>query len=369
MAAVISDWYAVLGIEPDAAQDDVARAYHRRVKATHPDQGGDPDQFQQVRRAWEILGDPDTRARYDTIRTINPDRTTCTASTSDPDIPSSPGGTAASMPNDSAGWTETTSEDAIDWTRIPWAAELAGIPFDDPRVKLRATVWPRVIRWIALAVLCLWWWPGMVWTRHAGESVWSTPGRLAMGGGLATVFPLLAIVLTLLALSNRVIRATMVMSIWIALSVAVYLPEQPGWAAVMVCWFLVWVVLGWGRRITRHWTLWPRRRITAANVWGTEDLSPDVDLVADALARAIPAARVIWHPRGADAAVIVDRKIAYLGLRQPPGRRRWCRVWDPIDVQDLTEMIGDIGGWLLRGSDGLTVDALTLAWVEHRMDP
>lgn len=368
MTAITSDWYSVLGISPDAGQDEVTRAYHQRAKSTHPDRGGDPEEFLQVRRAWEILGDPDTRSRYDTIHTRNPGNTIRTNDTGNPDDPADPGGTSFGMPDDSTSWTETSVEDVLDWTRIPWGARFDGIAFDDPRVRVHATVWPRVVRWIALVIFCLWWWPGMVWTRHAGESVWPTPGRLAMAGGVATVFPILAIVLTLVALSTRVIRATVVMGIWTALSVAVYLPAHPGWAAAMAGWFLAWVVLGWGRRLTGHWTLWPRRRIMAANVWGAEDLPPDVDLVADALARAIPAARIIWHPRGADAAVIVDRKIAYLGLRPPAGRRRWCRVWDPIDVQDLTGMIRDIGEWLLRGSDGLTVNALTLAWVEYRMD-
>ena len=57
--------YEVLQVPPDAADDDLRRAYRLRLRQTHPDTGGDAAQFVQVQRAWELVGTPDARAAYD----------------------------------------------------------------------------------------------------------------------------------------------------------------------------------------------------------------------------------------------------------------------------------------------------------------
>lgn len=57
--------YEVLQIAPDATDDDLRRAYRLRLRATHPDTGGDAAAFVQVQRAWELVGTPDARAAYD----------------------------------------------------------------------------------------------------------------------------------------------------------------------------------------------------------------------------------------------------------------------------------------------------------------
>lgn len=54
-----------LGVERGAAADDVKRAYRRRSKESHPDHGGDPDEFRRVNLAYEILIDEDRLKRYD----------------------------------------------------------------------------------------------------------------------------------------------------------------------------------------------------------------------------------------------------------------------------------------------------------------
>jgi len=57
--------YAVLGADPSYDEAELRLAYIKAVKAAHPDHGGSARRFAQVREAWSILGDPQTRAAYD----------------------------------------------------------------------------------------------------------------------------------------------------------------------------------------------------------------------------------------------------------------------------------------------------------------
>jgi curved DNA-binding protein CbpA len=59
------DHYAVLGVARDATHEDIKAAYRRKSREHHPDKGGDAAAMQAVNRAWEVLGDPERRARYD----------------------------------------------------------------------------------------------------------------------------------------------------------------------------------------------------------------------------------------------------------------------------------------------------------------
>ncbi len=63
-------YYEVLGVDEDASQEDVESAYRERVKETHPDLNDEDDaadQFREVVRAEEVLGDAEERARYDEL--------------------------------------------------------------------------------------------------------------------------------------------------------------------------------------------------------------------------------------------------------------------------------------------------------------
>ena len=57
--------YDVLGAEPGADDEALRLAYRRRVRQTHPDRGGDADEFREVQSAWELLSDDEERRRYD----------------------------------------------------------------------------------------------------------------------------------------------------------------------------------------------------------------------------------------------------------------------------------------------------------------
>jgi DnaJ-class molecular chaperone len=63
------DLYKALGVPKSATADEIRKAYRKIAKASHPDLNpGDKAaeaRFKAAQAAWDILGDPDKRARYD----------------------------------------------------------------------------------------------------------------------------------------------------------------------------------------------------------------------------------------------------------------------------------------------------------------
>lgn len=57
-----SSW-SVLGLEPGASELAVRRAFRQKALETHPDRGGDAEQFRAVMRAYDRLRAPDQRRR------------------------------------------------------------------------------------------------------------------------------------------------------------------------------------------------------------------------------------------------------------------------------------------------------------------
>jgi len=64
--------YETLGLQQDASTDDIKRAYKKLAMKHHPDRGGDAEKFKTVGQAYEVLSDPDRRARYDQFGTDDP---------------------------------------------------------------------------------------------------------------------------------------------------------------------------------------------------------------------------------------------------------------------------------------------------------
>ena len=61
-------YYDVLGVAPDASQEDIKRAYRALAKAYHPDvnrQPGADVRFKEINEANQVLSSPGKRARYD----------------------------------------------------------------------------------------------------------------------------------------------------------------------------------------------------------------------------------------------------------------------------------------------------------------
>lgn len=63
------DYYEVLGVSKDAGEDDIKKAYRRLAKKYHPDLNpGDKsaeDKLKEVNEAYEVLSNPEKKARYD----------------------------------------------------------------------------------------------------------------------------------------------------------------------------------------------------------------------------------------------------------------------------------------------------------------
>ncbi|MCL4170390.1 UNVERIFIED_CONTAM: hypothetical protein GTU68_011396, partial [Idotea baltica] len=67
------DYYTALGIERDASQDEIKRAYRKLVRKYHPDVNTGngateaEEKFKEVGEAYEVLQDPEKRAAYDQL--------------------------------------------------------------------------------------------------------------------------------------------------------------------------------------------------------------------------------------------------------------------------------------------------------------
>ncbi len=62
------DYYDMLGVSQDADKEEIKRAYRRLARKYHPDvnkEDGAEERFKEINRAYEVLSEPELRARYD----------------------------------------------------------------------------------------------------------------------------------------------------------------------------------------------------------------------------------------------------------------------------------------------------------------
>jgi curved DNA-binding protein len=63
------DYYKILGVDRNAEEKDIKRAYRKLAVKYHPDKNpGDEkaeERFKEINEAYEVLGDPEKRAKYD----------------------------------------------------------------------------------------------------------------------------------------------------------------------------------------------------------------------------------------------------------------------------------------------------------------
>lgn len=69
MAQEKKDYYEVLGVEKGASEEELKKAYRRLAKQYHPDLHPNDkeaeEKFKEINEAYDVLKDPDKRARYD----------------------------------------------------------------------------------------------------------------------------------------------------------------------------------------------------------------------------------------------------------------------------------------------------------------
>lgn len=59
------DYYQILGIDRNASQEEIKKAYRKLANQHHPDKGGDQNKFKDISVAYDTLSDPKKRAEYD----------------------------------------------------------------------------------------------------------------------------------------------------------------------------------------------------------------------------------------------------------------------------------------------------------------
>jgi molecular chaperone DnaJ len=68
MAERLPDLYALLGVPPDATDEEIRRAYRKLAREHHPDVSADPEgerRFKEISAAYRTLSDPAKRRQYD----------------------------------------------------------------------------------------------------------------------------------------------------------------------------------------------------------------------------------------------------------------------------------------------------------------
>ncbi|NJR60836.1 MAG: molecular chaperone DnaJ [Cyanobacteria bacterium CRU_2_1] len=62
------DYYEILGVSRSSDKEEIKRAYRRLARKYHPDvnkDSGAEERFKEINRAYEVLSDPEVKARYD----------------------------------------------------------------------------------------------------------------------------------------------------------------------------------------------------------------------------------------------------------------------------------------------------------------
>src|ERR1700712_1855112 len=63
------DYYSILGVDKNATEDDIKKAYRKLARKYHPDLNPNDKEakakFQQINEANEVLSDPENRKKYD----------------------------------------------------------------------------------------------------------------------------------------------------------------------------------------------------------------------------------------------------------------------------------------------------------------
>jgi len=57
-------YYEILNINENATKSEIRKAYIKLARETHPDKGGNEEEFKKVNKAYEVLIDENKRREY-----------------------------------------------------------------------------------------------------------------------------------------------------------------------------------------------------------------------------------------------------------------------------------------------------------------
>lgn len=66
----MKDYYNILGVQPNASEDEIRSAYKKLAMKHHPDRGGDQAVFQEVQEAYSTLTDSEKRQQWEHQRSF-----------------------------------------------------------------------------------------------------------------------------------------------------------------------------------------------------------------------------------------------------------------------------------------------------------
>jgi molecular chaperone DnaJ len=61
----MENFYQILGVNENASQDEIKKAYRKLAVEHHPDKGGDENKFKKISEAYDTIGDENKRGQYD----------------------------------------------------------------------------------------------------------------------------------------------------------------------------------------------------------------------------------------------------------------------------------------------------------------
>ena len=71
MAARFQDYYTTLGVSRESTPEEIKKAFRKLARQFHPDTATDKsaaeEKFKEINEAYEVLGDPEKRKKYDTL--------------------------------------------------------------------------------------------------------------------------------------------------------------------------------------------------------------------------------------------------------------------------------------------------------------
>jgi len=61
----LETYYDILGVNKEASKDEIKKAFREKSKLTHPDKGGNEEEFKKINEAYNTLSDENAKAKYD----------------------------------------------------------------------------------------------------------------------------------------------------------------------------------------------------------------------------------------------------------------------------------------------------------------